>query len=77
MVKNCFFQFASIHASSLINIEKILNRPVTKCYNGNDVNVTVAELSLTKTRPSPFYKKHDLLQETMTTDVNKVLKTKC
>ena len=30
-------QFLRIHASSLINIEKILNRPFTKFYNGNDV----------------------------------------
>ena len=32
------FQFARIHTSSLINIEKILNRPITKFYNSDDVN---------------------------------------
>ena len=56
-------QFARIHTSSAINNEKILNRPNTKFYNSDGVNVIAAEL--------PFYKK------TMSTDVNKVLKTKC
>ena len=54
-------QFARIQASSLINVEKILNRPITKFYNGDDVNVIAAELRLTKTRPTSFYKKHNLL----------------
>ena len=31
---------------SLINIEKTLNRPITKFYNGDDANVTAAELCL-------------------------------
>ena len=66
-----------IHASSLINIEKILNIPITKFYNGDDVNVIAAELRLTKTRATSFYKKNNLLLETMSKDVNKVLKTKC
>ena len=69
-------QFARIHASSLINIENILNRPITKFYNSDDVNVIAAELWLTKMRYPSFYKKHNLLWETMPTDVNKVLKTK-
>ena len=30
-------------------IEKILNRPITKFYDGDDVNVIVTELWLTKT----------------------------
>ena len=30
-------QFARIHTSSLIKIEKILNRPITKFYNSDDV----------------------------------------
>ena len=47
-------QFLRIHASSLINTEKILDRPFTKFYNGNDVNVIAAELRLTKTRPLFF-----------------------
>ena len=55
------YQFARIHTSSLIKIEKIFNRPITKFYNSNDVNVIAAELRLTKTRPTSFYKKHDLL----------------
>ena len=54
-------QFARIHVSSLINIEKNLNRSVPKFYNSNDANVIVAELRLTKTRPTSFYKKHNLL----------------
>ena len=63
--------------SSLIKIEKVLNRPITKFYNTDDVNVIAAELRLTETRPTYFYKKHNLLLETVSTDVNKVLKTKC
>ena len=31
--------------------------PITKFYNGNDVNVIEAELQITKTRPNSFYKK--------------------
>ena len=31
-------QFARIHTIPPINIEKILNRPVTKFYNGDDVS---------------------------------------
>ena len=54
-------QFARIHTSSLLKIEKILNRPITKFYNSNDVNVIAAGLRLTKTRPTSFYKKHYLL----------------
>ena len=54
-------QFARIHTSSLIKIEKTLNRPITKFYNDDDVNVIVAELQLTKTRPTSFNKKHNLL----------------
>ena len=54
-------QSARIHTSSLINIEKILNRPITKFYNSDDVNVIAEELRLTKTRPTSFYKKHNLL----------------
>ena len=50
-----------IHTSSLINIEKIVNRPITKFYNGDDVNVIAAELWLTKMRPTYFDKKHNLL----------------
>ena len=57
----CIKQFARIHTSSLINIEKILNRPITEFYNSDDVNVITAELLLTKTRPTSFYKKHNLL----------------
>ena len=54
-------QFARIHTSSLMKIEKTLNRPITKFYNDDDVNVIVAELRLTKTRPTSFNKKHNLL----------------
>ena len=49
-------QFARTHTSSLINIGKILNRPITKFYNSDDVNVIAAELRRTKTWPSSFYK---------------------
>ena len=54
-------QFARIHTSSLIKIEKILNRPITKFYNSDDVNVIAAELRVTKTRPASLYKRHNLL----------------
>ena len=54
-------QFARIHTSSLIKIEKILNRPITKFYNSDDVNVIAAELRLTKTRPASLHKRHNLL----------------
>ena len=56
-----------------IKIEKILNRPITKFYNSDDVNVIAAHLNL----PTSFHKRHNFLLETMPTDVNKVLKTKC
>ena len=46
-------ELARSHTSCLINIENILNRPITKFYNGDDVNVITADLGLTKTRP--FY----------------------
>ena len=49
-------QFARTHTSSVINIGKILNRPITKFYNSDDVNVIAAELRRTKTWPSSFYK---------------------
>ena len=45
-----FIQFARIE------IEKILNRPITKFYNSDDVNVIAAEL-----RFISFYKKQNLL----------------
>ena len=54
-------QFARIHTSSLIKIEKILNRPITKFYNSDDVNVIAAELRLSKIRPASLYKRHNLL----------------
>ena len=69
-------QFARIHTSSLINTEKILNRPITEFYNGDDVNMIAAELCLTKTRPTSFDKKQSFIRNNVT-DVNKVLKTKC
>ena len=55
------YQFARIHTSSLINIEKILNRPITIFSNSDDINMSAAELRFTKTRPTSFYKKHNLL----------------
>ena len=73
---NTHSQFAWMHNSSLINIEKSLSRPVTKFYNSNNINAIAAELRRTKTRPTSFYKKLYLLQETMATYVNKVLITK-
>ena len=54
-------QFARIHTSSLIKTEKTLNRSITKFYNGDDANVIAAELRPTKTRPTSFNKKHNLL----------------
>ena len=40
-------QFARIHTSSLINIEKVLNGPITKFYNSDDANEIAVELRLT------------------------------
>ena len=54
-----------------------MNTPIPKFCDGNKVNVTAAELQLTKMRSASFYKKNNLLSEAMPTDVNKVLKTKC
>ena len=42
-------------------------------YNSDDVNMIAAKLWLTTTSPISFY----VLLETMSTDVNEVLKTKC
>ena len=39
-------QLARICASPIINIEKILNIPITKFYSSHDVNVIAAELRL-------------------------------
>ena len=50
-----------MNLSSLIKIEKILNRPITKFYNSDDVNVIAAKLRLTKTRSTSFHKIHNLL----------------
>ena len=54
-------QIARILKSSLINIKKILNTPIPKFCDGNKVNVTAAELQLTKMRSASFYKKNNLL----------------
>ena len=35
--------FTEIHRSSLMKIEWILNRPITKFYNSDDGNSTTAE----------------------------------
>ena len=58
LVLNSLNQFVRIHTNSLINIEKTLNRPIPKFYNGDDVNAIAAELRLTKTRTPSFYSKH-------------------
>ena len=54
-------QFRRIHTSSLINIEKTLNRPITKFFNGDGVNVIAAVLRLAETSLTSFCKKHNLL----------------
>ena len=61
LIYQLLIQFARIYTSSLINIEKILNRPIVNFYKSDDINVIAAELWLTKTRPTSFYKKHNLL----------------
>ena len=63
-------QLTRIHTSSLISIKRIFNRPIIKFYNGHEVNMISAELRA-------FHKKHNLLEETIPTDVHEVLKTKC
>ena len=70
-------QFVRIHISSLINIEKILNRSFSKFCNSDDVNVIAAEFWIIKTRSTSFYKKHYLLSEAMPAGVNKDLKANC
>ena len=50
-------QFARIHRSSLFNTEKNSNRPITKFYDSDDVNVIAVELWLAKTRPTFFIRK--------------------
>ena len=45
--------FARIHAGSLINIKIMLNRTITKLYNGDDVNVITAKLQLIKPAKKP------------------------
>ena len=69
-------QFARIHTSSLINIEKILDRPFTKFCNSDDVNVVAVELWLIETRPTSFYKKY-FLSKSIPPDVNEDLKINC
>ena len=65
-------RFTKIHRSSFRKIEKILNRPITKLYNSDDVNATTAELRQTKTR-SIFLKMIDnLLHETKVTGGDKI-----
>ena len=58
--------------------KKTLNRPITKFYSGDDVNVIAGELRLTKMRPTSFNEKQSFktpcLKETMPTDVNEVWK---
>ena len=56
-------QFLRINPSSLINIEKNLNRLVPKFCNSDDVNVIAVELRLTKTRPTSFYKKQSFTRK--------------
>ena len=46
--------FTEIHRSSLRKIEYILDTPVTKFYNSDEVNATTAELRQTKTRLISF-----------------------
>ena len=53
-ILNMSRHFTEIHRSLLRKIEKILNRPITKFYNSDDVNTTTAELRQTKTRPISF-----------------------
>ena len=56
-------QFVRINPSSLINIEKNLNRLVPKFCNSDHVNVIAVELRLTKTRPTSFYKKQSFTRK--------------
>lgn len=35
------FQFSRIHADSFNNIEKSMNKPITKFYNADDISVIV------------------------------------
>ena len=53
--------FTRIHTSSPINTKKILNTPIAKICSGDDVNMVVAELQLTKTRSPSCYKKYNII----------------
>ena len=44
--------FAGIDRSLLEKIEQTLNRSITKFYNSDDKNATVAELQQIETRPT-------------------------
>lgn len=46
--------FAVIHRGSLKTVTWIFNRPITNFYNGDNVNISVAELGQTKTRSRSF-----------------------
>ena len=51
-LKTC--HFTEIHRSLLRKIEKILNKPITKFYNSDDVDTTTADFRQTKTRSISF-----------------------
>ena len=68
-------QFARIHTRSLINIEKILNRPIAKFYNSDDVNVIELQQSYGSLKQGELlFIRNNVLLETIPTYVNKILK---
>ena len=71
------FQFARIHTGSLVNIEIISNGPITKFYNSDDVKSRLTQSHGSLKGSQLFFIRDNLLQETISADENKVLKTKC
>ena len=65
--------FAIIH-SSQFTVEQILNRPITNFDNSDNVDISAAELLLTKTRPVSFFITPSLLYETKMTDLKELKK---
>lgn len=43
VLKHRSLQFVRVHTRSLINIKNLLNRPITKFHNNDDVNMIEAE----------------------------------
>ena len=63
--------FTIIH-SSQFTVKQILNRPITNFDNSDNIDISAAELLLTKTRPIFFFMTQSLLYETKMTDLKEL-----